>query len=383
MNTRKLVAGLIVSILGVGSLVGVGTQIVSSRQAEPVQASSSISDTVYLELDSGIWGSASAYYTIHYWGGSNGSSWPGTPLNGNSAASGNTVISATWDTASTHVIIIRWGDAAHTSEWNRWSYYDANSFTAGSYNYFKNDSWSNCASSLVYENTGTIYFGNKNSWSNVYAYIYHPSYSGIYSLGAWPGTQITDADSDITFDGESGLYRLSFTKALGTTIIFHNNAGSQTANLSLVTDGYYKTDYLTTGDSERGTAANFVYNLNVARKAVVASGEIKEDSLCGISSGTAATLCTTYNAFSSTIKGHVNSATIFTYEDQESTVADTNISVSSMMQQLSSIGDTPLAAKHITISDNEQSVGLTIAIVISITTLLVLGGYYLLKKKRI
>jgi hypothetical protein len=334
------------AVASVAMIGGVAFSVVSnndfSPRDTPVQASSSISDTVYLELNSNLWGSASAYYTIHYWGGSDGSVWPGVAFNGNAAASGNVVISATWDTDSTHCIILRWAESGHTTEWHRWNYFDANSFTAGAYNYFKNDGLTSCASSLVYENTGTVYFGNSSSWTDVYAYVFHPDYSGILSLGVWPGTKITDISNDITFDG-LGLYRISLNKVLGNKIIFNNNSGSQTANLTLVLDGYYKANYESTGDGERGAAADFVYSLNTTLKAVSASGEIKEDSICGISQVTAASICTSYNALSATAKGHVNAATIYTYTDQNSSEVDKHVSVEDIMERLSVMGNTPLS----------------------------------------
>lgn len=118
-----------------------------------ISRAGAVTGTVYLELGSN-WGSASAYYTIHYWGGNTSSSWPGVNFNNNAAASGNkTVISATWDTTSTHCIIVRWNDSGHTDEGNRWSYFDGNSFTAGQYNYFNSTSWDSCNSSYRYKIT--------------------------------------------------------------------------------------------------------------------------------------------------------------------------------------------------------------------------------------
>jgi len=340
LTLKKITTAILSTVMIGGVVFSVASRNDFSPDDTPVQASSSISDTVYLELNSGIWGSASAYYTIHYWGGSNGSSWPGVAFNGNTAASGNVVISATWDTGSTHCIIVRWQESGHTTELNRWNYYDANSFTAGAYNFFTNDGLSSCASSLVYENTGSIYFGNSDSWTDVYAYTWHPLHSPIKTLGAWPGTKITDISSDITFDGLLGLYRISLNKALDTMIIFHNNSGTQTANLSLTIDGFYKHDYTTTGDGERGAAADFVYSLNTTRKAVSASEGIMEDSICGISSEDAASLCTSYNAFSTTVKGYVNAAKIFTYAELE---GNEHVPVNLIMSQLSMIGNTPLS----------------------------------------
>ncbi|HNX15943.1 MAG TPA: starch-binding protein [Bacilli bacterium] len=382
---KKIWKGLGAAIFSFGLITAGMIAFDSSKEAQAAEASSSISDNVYVELDSSVWGSVAAYYTIHYWGGSNGSTYPGTPLNGGEIASGNIVISATWDTGSTHVIIIRWGDAAHTSEWNRWSYFDANSFTAGSYNYFKNDGWASCASSLVYENTGSVTFGNKDGWVNVYAYVYHPTNTGILSLGPWPGTNISAyLDNDVTFDGQLGLYRIYLTKVLGTIIVFNNglSGGDQrkTNNLSLLMDGYYKTDYLTTGDGDRGAAANYVYGLDVIRKEVEAAGEIADNSICGIEKNTAAGLVSAYDSLTSAQKGFVDAATIKTYDGANTGAPLVDVALTAIVAQLRILGAGG-ASPSLFVRGSTTS---ALAIILTISAVISIAGLsiFLVSKKR-
>lgn len=280
-------------------------------------------------------------------------------------------------------MIVRWSDANHTSEWNRWEYFNTNIITPYSANFFSNDSWGNCESSLVYENSENIYFGNSSSWLNVYAYAFHSSHPGEMGLGVWPGTLISDLSSDITFDNCSGLYRLAINQLIDDTIIFNSGSGSQTANLSIVGDNiYYKADYVTTGDTERGTAADFVYNLNNTRLVISASGDIKEDSICGISSTDATSICQNYNSLSSTIKGYISSSTIYTYTDQSSITADANIPVSSIMSQLSFISGVTLTSRLILSNSLSNNFSVLIAGIICTVGALTLSSFYLLKKKK-
>jgi len=385
MASRKLIATAIVTVLSASSFIGIGSQLVDSQNAEPAKASSSISDTVYLELNSNYWGNYPAYYTIHYWGGDSSSSWPGANFNDNNSASGNAILKATWDTSSTHVMIMRWSDSSHTTEWNRWEYFNANSFAAGSYNYFQNDVDSNCASSLVYENSGDVYFSNADGWANVYAYAYNATHTAEMGLGTWPGTLISDISSDITFDSCSGLYHLAIDHLIDDTIIFNSGAGSQTANLNITLGAdsvYFKTDYLSSGDAIRGAAANFVYDLNTTRLAVSANGDVKDASICGISTLDATSICQSYNALSTEAKGYINASSIYTYTNQSSSSADANISVSSIMSQLSLISGVSLSSRITFANSLSNSYSILLTGLICVMGILTIGGFYLLKKKK-
>ena len=140
----KKFAGLMMGLLAVAGLAGIGA---NSNEA-PVKAEAIEQGKCVLKLSSSYWGQASAYYTIHYWGGDTSTSWPGEKFNGGSSAKGNVEITANYDVTSTHCIIVRWGNSGCTTEWNRWSYFDGNAMTT-KYNYFTNTAWDSCSSKYV------------------------------------------------------------------------------------------------------------------------------------------------------------------------------------------------------------------------------------------
>ena len=92
---------------------------------------------------------------------------------------------------------------------------------------------------LLVEKTGeaskqtfTANFYDDNNWEHVYAYAYRTADDNVEYFGAWPGTEVT-----VKTDNK---YTVTFEAALApTTIIFHNNNGTQTANLAFENGGNY------------------------------------------------------------------------------------------------------------------------------------------------
>ena len=80
----------------------------------------------------------------------------------------------------------------------------------------------------------TAYFDNSSSnWSKVYAYSWDAGNGNKEMLGSWPG-------SPITFDSESGYYKVTVSETMTTPmIIFNNGSGTQTADLSWINNGCY------------------------------------------------------------------------------------------------------------------------------------------------
>ncbi len=80
----------------------------------------------------------------------------------------------------------------------------------------------------------TAYFDNSSSnWSKVYAYSWDAGNGNKEMLGSWPG-------SAITFDSESGYYKVTVSETMTTPmIIFNNGSGTQTADLSWINNGCY------------------------------------------------------------------------------------------------------------------------------------------------
>lgn len=82
MTSRKLIAAIIVSVLGAGSLIGIGSQVVSSKETEPVQAATTETSRLWAKIvNKDQWDADGAATYIHYWGGSSSTSWFGVPIN--------------------------------------------------------------------------------------------------------------------------------------------------------------------------------------------------------------------------------------------------------------------------------------------------------------
>lgn len=97
-----------------------------------------------------------------------------------------------------------------------------------------NNSGGNAGDSDVTDGNWTAYFDNSSSnWSNVHAYAWD---SNGEILGTWPGT-------NISYDSESGYYKISAsTQSSNPMIIFNNGNGTQTADLSWVNNGIYNAE---------------------------------------------------------------------------------------------------------------------------------------------
>jgi hypothetical protein len=80
----------------------------------------------------------------------------------------------------------------------------------------------------------TAYFDNSTSnWPKVCAYVWDAGNGNKEMLGSWPG-------SAITFDSESGYYKVTVSETMTTPmIIFNNGSGTQTADLSWINNGCY------------------------------------------------------------------------------------------------------------------------------------------------
>lgn len=168
---RKITKFLVTGFLLLTSAIGITT--VGNNETKEVEAAAG--GTATLKLDSSYWGAADACYAIYYWGGDSTVSWPGNKFNGGKTAKGNVEITANYDETSTHCIITRWSSTSYSEEWNRWNYFDNNSFGTGTkYNYFTNNGWTSCSSKYVestsvYEEfTITFYHGEENIGSKKY-----------------------------------------------------------------------------------------------------------------------------------------------------------------------------------------------------------------------
>ena len=100
-------------------------------------------------------------------------------------------------------------------------------------------------------------FEKPEGWSAVYAYTFNAE-----KLGGWPGTEIVPVD---------GVYTIEFESYdAPEKIIFHNNSGTQTGNLTFVNGGFYTYDGVYT---VAGSEALLGSNWDVTKNRMTANGD--------------------------------------------------------------------------------------------------------------
>ena len=84
--------------------------------------------------------------------------------------------------------------------------------------------------------TWTFYYADTNWPSNVHTYVWDAGNNNKQYLGSWPG-------KTMTYNSTLGMWEYTFTtndQLMHPMVIFHNNAGHQTADLELINYGVYK-----------------------------------------------------------------------------------------------------------------------------------------------
>jgi hypothetical protein len=227
-----------------------------------------------------------------------------------------------------------------------------------------------------------VYFSAPSGWTSCYAY----TFGGTTQFGSWPGAKVSDVTDGVNYKGKdlasgSGIYRIGYlASANDTTIIFNNNSGNQTANLTLAAGTFYKLTDASTGDAGSGAAAAVVYDLNVARRSVAASGGILAGSLCGISKAKATSLVAEYDNLDAAYKLYVDAATDYTYK-YDDTSNKVDVSCYWMVQQLRVIAASGSGTASIsnTIAENN---GLIITLAILGAGAVAAGAMFVFRKKR-
>ena len=201
--------------------------------------------------------------------------------------------------------------------------------------------------------------------------------------GGWPGYYTGFSDSNLKFNGGK-IQKFSFPIISGknTKFIYNDNGSHQSDSLTPTNNAYYWHNgsawVAETGD--RASAAAFVWDLNEARLAVSAGGGVKDYSICGL---TPSTWVSRYNALSSTARGYVDSATIYTYKNSSSSGADTTVTFSEVMGQLSSMlngsNSSKLLGQGLT---GENSATIAIIVIISMVSAGAIGGYFFIRKRK-
>ena len=84
--------------------------------------------------------------------------------------------------------------------------------------------------------TWTFYYADTNWPSNVHTYVWDAGNNNKQYLGSWPG-------KTMTYNSTLGMWEYTFItndQLMHPMVIFHNNAGHQTADLELINYGVYK-----------------------------------------------------------------------------------------------------------------------------------------------
>ena len=217
-----------------------------------------------------------------------------------------------------------------------------------------------------------LYYFGVSGWDNVYAYTWNGNNK---ALGDWPGTLISKADG-VTYESLD-LYKLDLPVGNNNMIIFNNGVGQQTCNLSLVSGAYYGFNYVSSGDYQRGEAANFVWNLNTSRLGKTHEG--LNNSFCGLDNSAIQELMETYDNLDDTVKGYVDSASVYTYANITSTSADTSWTVYEIISMLQLRGN--LINESNFDPSNELDTTTSVIVVSSLLTFL-MGSFFFIKKKK-
>ena len=239
------------------------------------------------------------------------------------------------------------------------------------------------------------------------------TYGGENEFGSFAGQSInsysTDVHGSLGFRGWAAgdgvarkIYKIPYNSIFGDThvIIAYDGGGSgkQTSDLELRAGAAYYWDNATGEmNADAGAAIDLLLDIEAARNAVTTSGGFIQYSVCGIAPATAAALYLRYEdteEISATAKGYIDASFTFTYTgsyDGEHAPAEGSVSYADIMDQLYLI-----AMKDATFRNNHSSINMLpitelsnttnstviIIIAISVGVLLVIGGYFYLRKRK-
>ncbi len=225
----KGIKTFLLSVLAMGSLVAAGSGVM--KQEEKV-VEAGTSETATLKLSSSTWGSASAYYSIHYWNSADDldGGWPGQWFNDGKTARGSVEITAPYDTKATNFIIVRWNGSDKTNEWGRWE-----GKTSTKANYFTNTGWEQITAS--WKDSGVVVEPGKQNWGLV----------GDPNPDGWAA----DSPKKFTWNAEKSRYELIIGLKVGQNFkILQDNSWGSEKNWNDVTGKTGVSTYLTAGTSD-------------------------------------------------------------------------------------------------------------------------------------
>ena len=225
-------------------------------------------------------------------------------------------------------------------------------------------------------------------WGDVYVYSFE-TINGVKveHNGSFPGERVGLNDYNLRFNNGQ-LQKVPVKYAVSSNVKFivsdgSNNPLNKSADLSLTEGAYYwYHDSNWSGETgDRALAAAFVYDLNEERLKVSASGSIKEYSICGLD---AKTWVDRYNGLNATARGYINSASMFTYKDRNSSGADTTVTFAEVIGTLRERYNVTNGQRLEVAPNSESTAGVVAATaLVSVASVAAVGGFIFIRKKKI
>jgi len=234
-----------------------------------------------------------------------------------------------------------------------------------------------------------LYFG-ASGWSDLYVYTWKTGDNSVHSMGTWPGAKVTTNAAMVNYQG-LGLYKVHISISTEDHVLFSVGSNvTQTPDLVIQAGHYYHYGDANAdgaesgGDLDKGSGAQVVYDINAARGAVTANAPILAGSVCGITKGTATTLVSEFDALNDTAKGYVNSATVYTYQ-YDDTANSMNVPYSSVVAQLRrTVAASPaIVTPFSTDSVSDPFNAGTVIGIVMIAALGALSAIFIIRKKKL
>ena len=242
----------------------------------------------------------------------------------------------------------------------------------------------------------TIYYvsgENYTTTNRIYAWTNYATAGGsvdIVEFGTYADCwAITTVGSEIFSDGivkfrgsDNKIYKISL---FSDNFLLRNSDGSVNTGDFIVAEG--AAYYWGGKDADAGAAITLILAVETARNAVEAGGGIMDYSICGISKTDAASFVSTYNTgISATARSYVDATKVYTYKG-DGTSAETDIYYSAIFAQLAKIASSGNKSPLINLGFLQQigggDINLSITIIIiSATTLVSIGAYFFLRRKK-
>ena len=214
-------------------------------------------------------------------------------------------------------------------------------------------------------------------------------------LGAWPGTAITAIPGveEITNNGvvhfqnnNVRIYKIPLN--LGgdndNHIIFNYNGETQSNSLYLKpgTALWWSNEYEYTND-QAGLALDLIIQIEEIRNAVEAAGDIKVDSICGISKSDATTLVNGYKALSAETRlTYIDCSKVLTYK-ADKTEGNEMVSFYDILAFLANKYKLSLPSNEgLQVASNNDTTLMIVIIAVSAISLLAVASFFFIRKRK-